>query len=69
MPGVAATGYLDSDCSNAITSVRLVRMTVSRQHMLSRSRVIPSIVMENSPSGRMHVEVTLKKIIYDAFVK
>jgi CubicO group peptidase (beta-lactamase class C family) len=27
------------------------------------------IVMENSPSGRMHVEVTLKKIIYDAFVK
>ena len=27
------------------------------------------IVMENSPSGRMHVEVALKKIIYDAFVK
>jgi CubicO group peptidase (beta-lactamase class C family) len=27
------------------------------------------IVMENSPSGRMHVQVTLKKIIYDAFVK
>jgi len=25
------------------------------------------VVMENSPSGRMPVEVTLKKIIYDAF--
>ena len=25
------------------------------------------VVMENSPSGRMHVQVTLKKIIYDAF--
>jgi len=27
------------------------------------------VVMENSPSGRMHVQVTLKKIIYDAFEK
>ena len=27
------------------------------------------VVMENSPSGRMHVQVTLKKIIYDAFGK
>jgi len=27
------------------------------------------VVMENSPSGRMHVQVTLKKIIYDAFAK
>jgi CubicO group peptidase (beta-lactamase class C family) len=25
------------------------------------------VVMENAPSGRMHVEVMLKKIIYDAF--
>jgi len=27
------------------------------------------VLMENSPSGRMHVEVALKKIIYDAFGK
>jgi CubicO group peptidase (beta-lactamase class C family) len=27
------------------------------------------VLMENSPSGRMHVQVTLKKIIYDAFGK
>ena len=27
------------------------------------------VVMENSPSGRMHVQVTLKKMIYDAFEK
>src|SRR5258708_6185327 len=25
------------------------------------------VLMENSPSGRLHVQVTLKKIIYDAF--
>jgi hypothetical protein len=25
--------------------------------------------MQNSPSGRMHIQVTLKKIIYDAFGK
>jgi hypothetical protein len=25
------------------------------------------VLMENSPSGRMQVRVTLKKIIYDAF--
>jgi hypothetical protein len=27
------------------------------------------VLIENSPSGRMHVQVTLKKIIYDAFGK
>jgi hypothetical protein len=27
------------------------------------------VLMENSPSERMHVQVTLKKIIYDAFGK
>jgi CubicO group peptidase (beta-lactamase class C family) len=27
------------------------------------------VLMENAPSGRMHVQVTLKKIIYDAFGK
>jgi CubicO group peptidase (beta-lactamase class C family) len=27
------------------------------------------VVMQNAPSGRMHVQVTLKKIIYDAFAK
>src|SRR5216684_6958820 len=27
------------------------------------------VVMQDSPSGRMHVQVTLKKIIYDAFGK
>lgn len=27
------------------------------------------VLMENSPSGRLHVQVTLKKIIYDAFGK
>jgi len=27
------------------------------------------VLMENSPSGRMHVQVTLKKIIYNAFEK
>jgi hypothetical protein len=26
-------------------------------------------LMQNAPSGRMHVQVTLKKIIYDAFEK
>jgi hypothetical protein len=25
------------------------------------------VMMEDSPFGRMHVQVTLKKIIYDAF--
>ena len=28
-----------------------------------------SVLMENSPSGRMHVQVTLKKIILDALRK
>jgi CubicO group peptidase (beta-lactamase class C family) len=27
------------------------------------------VLMEDSPSERMHVEVTLKKIVYDAFAK
>jgi hypothetical protein len=27
------------------------------------------VLMENAPSGRMHVQVNLKKIIYDAFEK
>jgi hypothetical protein len=25
------------------------------------------VLMEDAPSGRMHVQVTLKQIIYDAF--
>jgi hypothetical protein len=27
------------------------------------------VVMESAPSGRMHVQVMLKEIIYDAFGK
>jgi hypothetical protein len=27
------------------------------------------VLMEDAPSGRMYVQVTLKKIIYDAFEK
>jgi hypothetical protein len=27
------------------------------------------VVMQNSPSGRMHVITTVKKMIYDAFEK
>jgi CubicO group peptidase (beta-lactamase class C family) len=37
--------------------------------VIDRSQNMFFVVMENSPSGRMHVQVTLKKIIYDAFVK
>jgi CubicO group peptidase (beta-lactamase class C family) len=35
--------------------------------VVDRAQDMFFVVMENSPSGRMHVEVMLKKIIYDAF--
>src|SRR6266404_5727501 len=37
--------------------------------VVDRSQDMFFVAMENSPSGRMHVQVTLKKIIYDAFEK
>ncbi len=37
--------------------------------VVDRARDMFFVVMENSPSGRLHVQVTLKKIIYDAFEK
>src|SRR5947208_4974276 len=37
--------------------------------VVDRAQDMFFVVMENSPSGRMHVQVTLKKIIYNAFVK
>jgi CubicO group peptidase (beta-lactamase class C family) len=37
--------------------------------VVDRAQDMFFVVMENSPSGRMHVQVTLKKIIYDAFWK
>jgi CubicO group peptidase (beta-lactamase class C family) len=37
--------------------------------VVDRAQNMFFVVMENSPSGRMHVQVTLKKIIYDAFEK
>ena len=37
--------------------------------VVDRAQDMFFVVMENSPSGRMHVQVTLKKIIYDAFGK
>jgi CubicO group peptidase (beta-lactamase class C family) len=37
--------------------------------VVDRAQDMFFVVMQNSPSGRMHVEVTLKKIIYDAFEK
>ncbi len=37
--------------------------------VVDRAQDMFFVVMENSPSGRLHVEVTLKKIIYDAFEK
>jgi CubicO group peptidase (beta-lactamase class C family) len=37
--------------------------------VVDRAQDMFFVVMQNSPSGRMHVEVTLKKIIYDAFAK
>jgi len=37
--------------------------------VVDRAQDMFFVVMENSPSGRMHVQVSLKKIIYDALVK
>src|ERR1700688_4086321 len=37
--------------------------------VVDRAQDMFFILMENSPSGRLHVQVTLKKIIYDAFEK
>jgi CubicO group peptidase (beta-lactamase class C family) len=37
--------------------------------VVDRAQDMFFVVMENAPSGRMHVQVTLKKIIYDAFEK
>ena len=37
--------------------------------VVDRAQDMFFVVMENSPSGRMYVQVTLKKIIYDAFEK
>src|SRR6476619_3901659 len=37
--------------------------------VVDRAQDMFFVVMENSPSGRMHVQVTLKKMIYDAFGK
>jgi CubicO group peptidase (beta-lactamase class C family) len=35
--------------------------------VVDRAQDMFFVLMENAPSGRMHVQVTLKKIIYDAF--
>lgn len=37
--------------------------------VVDRAQDMFFVLMENSPSGRMHVQVTLKKIIYNAFEK
>jgi CubicO group peptidase (beta-lactamase class C family) len=37
--------------------------------VVDRAQDMFFVLMENAPSGRMHVQVTLKKIIYDAFGK
>src|SRR4030088_3559709 len=37
--------------------------------VVDRAQDMFFVLMENSPSGRMHVQVTLKKMIYDAFGK
>jgi CubicO group peptidase (beta-lactamase class C family) len=37
--------------------------------VVDRAQDMFFVVMQNSPSGRLHVQVTLKKIIYDAFGK
>jgi CubicO group peptidase (beta-lactamase class C family) len=37
--------------------------------VVDRARDMFFVVMQDSPSGRMHVQVTLKKMIYDAFEK
>src|ERR1700731_149647 len=37
--------------------------------VVDRAQDMFFVVMQNSPSGRMHVQVTLKRIIYDAFAQ
>jgi CubicO group peptidase (beta-lactamase class C family) len=37
--------------------------------VVDRAQDMFFVLMQNSPSGRLHVQVTLKKIIYDAFEK
>jgi CubicO group peptidase (beta-lactamase class C family) len=37
--------------------------------VVDRAQDMFFVLMEDAPSGRMHVEVTLKKLIYDAFEK
>jgi CubicO group peptidase (beta-lactamase class C family) len=37
--------------------------------VVDRAQEMFFVVMQDAPSGRMHVQVTLKKIIYDAFEK
>lgn len=37
--------------------------------VVDRAQDMFFVLMENAPSGRLHVQVTLKKIIYDAFEK
>jgi hypothetical protein len=37
--------------------------------VVDRAQDLFFVLMEDSPSGRLHVQVTLKKIIYDAFDK
>jgi CubicO group peptidase (beta-lactamase class C family) len=37
--------------------------------VVDRAQDMFFVLMENSPSGRLHVQVSLKKIIYDAFEK
>jgi CubicO group peptidase (beta-lactamase class C family) len=37
--------------------------------VVDRAQDLFFVLMEDSPSGRLHVQVTLKKIIYDAFEK
>jgi CubicO group peptidase (beta-lactamase class C family) len=37
--------------------------------VVDRAQDMFFVLMENSPSGRLHVQVTLKKIIYEAFEK
>jgi hypothetical protein len=37
--------------------------------VLDRAEDMFFVVMQDAPSGRMHVNTTVKKIIYDAFEK
>jgi CubicO group peptidase (beta-lactamase class C family) len=37
--------------------------------VVDRTQDMFFVIMQNSPSGRLHVQVTVKKIIYDAFEK